>query len=96
MKPGLFMTVELVLATRANALLIPEEAIDPLGDRSFVYTIRDNRAKRLEVRLGQRLRGEVEVVSGLDAGDVVVVRGLQRLRNDAPVRVTETMTRPTS
>ncbi len=96
LKPGLFMTVELVLATRANAMLIPEEAIDPLGDRSFVYAIRDNRAKRLEVRLGQRLRGEVEVVSGLEAGDVVVVRGIQRLRHDAPVRVTETMTRPTS
>lgn len=96
LKPGLFMTVELVLATRANALLIPEEAIDPLGNRSFVYAIRDNRAKRIEVRLGQRLRGEVEVVSGIEAGDVVVVRGIQRLRNDAPVRVTETMTRPTS
>ncbi|WP_439594827.1 efflux RND transporter periplasmic adaptor subunit [Falsiroseomonas sp.] len=96
LKPGLFMTVELVLATRANALLIPEEAIDPLGDRSFVYAIRDNRAKRLEVRLGQRLRGEVEVLSGVEPGDVVVVRGIQRLRNDAPVRVTETMARPTS
>lgn len=96
LRPGLFMTVELVLATRANAMLIPEEAIDPLGDRSFVYAIRDNRAKRLEVRLGQRLSGEVEVVSGVEAGDIVVVRGLQRLRNDAPVRVTETMARPTS
>ncbi|NKC31515.1 efflux RND transporter periplasmic adaptor subunit [Falsiroseomonas selenitidurans] len=96
LKPGLFMTVELVLATRPNALLIPEEAIDPLGGRAFVYAIRDNRARRLEVRLGQRLSGEVEVVSGIEAGDVVVVRGLQRLRNDVPVRVTETLTRPTS
>jgi membrane fusion protein (multidrug efflux system) len=96
LKPGLFMTVELVLATRANAMLIPEEAIDPLGDRSFVYVIRDNRARRIEVRLGQRLRGEVEVLSGVEAGEPVVVRGIQRLRNDAPVRITETMTRPTS
>ncbi|MGG5889549.1 efflux RND transporter periplasmic adaptor subunit [Falsiroseomonas sp. HC035] len=96
LKPGLFMTVELVLATRANALLMPEEAIDPLGDRSFVYVIRDNRAKRVEVRLGQRLRGEVEVLSGIEAGEPVVVRGIQRLRNDAPVRITETMVRPTS
>ncbi|MBU8546991.1 MULTISPECIES: efflux RND transporter periplasmic adaptor subunit [Roseomonadaceae] len=96
LKPGLFMTVELVLATRTNALLMPEEAIDPLGDRSFVYVIRDNRAKRVEVRLGQRLRGEVEVLSGVEAGEPVVVRGIQRLRNDAPVRITETMTRPTS
>jgi membrane fusion protein (multidrug efflux system) len=58
--------------------------------------IRENRARRVEVRLGQRLPGEVEILAGLNAGDPVVVRGLQRLRNDAPVRVVETLTRPTS
>lgn len=96
MKPGLFMTVELVLQTRDDALLVAEEALDPLGDRNFVYVIRDNRAARVEIRVGQRLQGEVEVVSGVNAGDTVVVRGIQRLRHNAPVRVTETLTRPTS
>jgi len=96
LKPGLFMSVELVLERRTDALLVAEEALDPLGDRNFVYVIRDNRARRVEVRLGQRLQGEVEVLSGVRAGEPVVVRGIQRLRNDAPVRVTETITRPTS
>jgi membrane fusion protein (multidrug efflux system) len=94
--PGLFMTVELVLSRRDDALLVREEALDPLGDRNFVYVVRDNRARRVEVRLGQRLEGEVEILAGVAANEPVVVRGLQRLRNDAPVRVTETMTRPTS
>jgi membrane fusion protein (multidrug efflux system) len=75
---------------------VPEEALDPMGDRNFVYTIRDGRARRVEVTLGLRLTGEVEIRQGLSAGEQVVVRGLQRLRPDAPVRVTETMTRPTS
>lgn len=96
LKPGLFMTVELVLQTRSDALLAAEEALDPLGDRNFVYVIRDNRASRVEVRIGQRLPGEVEILSGVTASDVVVVRGIQRLRHNAPVRVTETLTRPTS
>jgi membrane fusion protein (multidrug efflux system) len=96
LKPGLFMTVELELGRREDAMLIAEEAIDPVGDRSFVYVIRENRARRIEVRLGQRMPGEVEVVSGLRPGEMVVVRGIQRLRNDAPVRVVETLTRPTS
>ncbi|WP_368414039.1 efflux RND transporter periplasmic adaptor subunit [Falsiroseomonas sp.] len=96
LKPGLFMTVEVELERRDNALVIAEEAIDPIGDRNFVYVIRENRARRVEVRLGQRLPGEVEILAGLNAGDPVVVRGLQRLRNDAPVRVVETLTRPTS
>lgn len=96
LKPGLFLTVELTLESRPSALLIPEEALDPMGDRNFVYAIREGRARRVEVALGLRLPGEVEIRNGLSAGDQVVVRGLQRLRPDAPVRVTETMTRPTS
>jgi membrane fusion protein (multidrug efflux system) len=96
LKPGLFLTVELVLESRPRALLVPEEALDPLGDRNFVYAIRDGRARRVEVQLGLRLAGEVEIREGLSANDQVVVRGLQRLREGAPVRVTETMTRPTS
>ncbi|WP_426957230.1 efflux RND transporter periplasmic adaptor subunit [Muricoccus radiodurans] len=96
LRPGLFLTIELNLETRNDALLIPEEAIDPVGERAFVFVIRENRARRIEVQIGQRLTGEVEVTRGLRAEDKVVVRGLQRLRNDAPVRVTETLTRPTS
>lgn len=96
LKPGLFLTVDLVLERRERALLVAEEALDPVGERNFVFVIRDGRARRQEIRLGQRLQGEVEVVSGISAGDQVVVRGVQRLRNDAPVRVTETLTRPTS
>jgi membrane fusion protein (multidrug efflux system) len=96
LRPGLFLTVELLLERREDALLIAEEAIDPVGERNFVFVIRDGRAKRQEIRLGQRLQGEVEVMSGVAAGEPVVVRGIQRLRNDSPVRVVETLTRPTS
>lgn len=96
LRPGLFLTVELVLEERERALLVAEEAIDPVGDRAFVFVVRDGRARRQEVRLGLRLPGEVEVREGLNAGEPVVVRGVQRLRNDLPVRVTETLTRPTS
>lgn len=96
LKPGLFLTVELTLQSRPNAVLIPEEALDPLGDRNFVYAVREGRARRVEVRLGLRLPGEVEIREGVQAGDQIVVRGLQRLREGAPVRVTEVMGRPTS
>ena len=96
LRPGLFLTVELTLETRPNALIIPEEALDPVGETNFVFAIRDGRARRIPVTLGLRLAGEVEIRNGVTATDQVVVRGLQRLRHDAPVRVTETMSRPTS
>jgi membrane fusion protein (multidrug efflux system) len=96
LRPGLFLNVEMVLEERPSALLIPEEAIDPVGDRAFVYVIRDGRAKRQEVKLGLRLPSEVEIREGVAAGEPIVVRGIQRLRPDAPVRIIETITRPTS
>ena len=82
LRPGLFLTVELVLERRERALLVAEEAIDPVGDHAYVYVVRDGRARRQEVRLGLRLPGEVEIRDGLNAGEPVVVRGVQRLRND--------------
>jgi membrane fusion protein (multidrug efflux system) len=96
LKPGLFLNIALTLAERPVALLVPEEAIDPVGDRTFVYAVRDGRAVRREVRLGMRAQGEVEVVSGVTAEDQVVVRGLQRLRDGVPVHVTEVVRRPVS
>lgn len=96
LKPGLFLTVELTLNQRPDALLVPEEALDPVGERTFLYVIRDGRARRTEVQLGLRLPGEVEVRGGVAAGEPVVTRGLQRLRDNAPVRVTEGQGRPVS
>ncbi|MCC7281131.1 MAG: efflux RND transporter periplasmic adaptor subunit [Acetobacteraceae bacterium] len=90
LRPGLFLNVELTVQQRADGMIIPEDAIDPVADKAFVYAVRQGRAERIEVRLGARLPGEVEVLSGLNADDRVVVRGLQRLRNGVAVDVTET------
>lgn len=96
LKPGLFLNVELTLARRDNALLVPEEALDPVGERNFLFVVRDGRAVRQEVQLGLRMQGEVEIARGVTLGEPVVVRGIQRLRPNAPVRVTETLSRPVS
>jgi membrane fusion protein (multidrug efflux system) len=96
LRPGLFLNVELTVEQRADGLVIPEEAIDPVGDRAYVYAVRNGRAQRIEVRLGMRLPGEVEILAGLNRDDQVVVRGLQRLRHGVPVQVTEIRASPTS
>jgi membrane fusion protein (multidrug efflux system) len=96
LRPGLFLNIDLTVEQRADGMVIPEDAIDPVGDKAFVYAIRQGRAQRIEVRLGQRLPGEVEVMSGLNRDDKVVVRGLQRLRNGVAVQVTETWAPRTS
>jgi membrane fusion protein (multidrug efflux system) len=83
---GMFMHVSVVLEQRP-AVLIPEQAVLAEGDSTYVFTVRDERAERRKVRLGQREAGTVEVLDGVAAGDVVVESGLQRLRDGIAVRV---------
>jgi membrane fusion protein (multidrug efflux system) len=96
LKPGLFLNIALTLSERPTALLVPEEAIDPVGDRAFVFAVRNGRAVRQQVKLGTRVRGEVEVLEGIAPDEQVVVRGLQRLRDGVPVNVVDVLRRPVS
>lgn len=83
---GMFMHVTLELDNR-TAVLVPETAIVPVGGKSYVYVVLDGVAEQREVSLGARQPGTVEVAAGLEAGDVVVVSGTQRLRDGAPVTI---------
>jgi membrane fusion protein, multidrug efflux system len=83
---GMYMHVTLNL-DRRMAVVVPETAIVPIGGKSYVYVINNGLAEQREVAVGDRQPGTVEVSTGLEVGDVVVVSGTQRLRNGAPVNV---------
>ncbi len=87
LKPGMFVRVTLTLSTKQNAILVPETAIWPQGQDSFVYRVVDGKALLTKVALGQRRPGEVEVTQGLSLGDVVVTEGQMKIRDGAPVMV---------
>lgn len=91
LRPGLFARVTVKGAARQDAILVPEGAIVPEGESRFVYRVVGGKAMRTGVKLGQRVGGgEVEVVDGLSATDVVVTAGQMRLRNGAAVDVVGT------
>jgi membrane fusion protein (multidrug efflux system) len=90
LRPGLFARVGLVLATRADALTLPEQAIVPQRDGHFVYRVLDGKAVRTPVTLGLRQAGRVEILSGLSAGEWVVTAGHLKLADGKPVSVIET------
>lgn len=85
---GMFMTISVVLDSR-EAIMVPEAAVIFEGTVSYVYVVEDNKAVRREVQLGQRRRNLAEVTSGLTGGDLVVKRGIQKLRNGSPVAILE-------
>lgn len=85
LRPGMFMTVRLQGAASAT-LLVPEAAIIPEQGRMYVFALNGTTAQRREVKIGRRRPGEVEIVSGLQEGDRVVVDGTQNLRDGSVVR----------
>lgn len=89
LKPGMFARVSADLGSRPNAVVVPEQAILPKGDKAFVYKVVQGKAMLTPVELGRRTPGQVEVVSGLNAGDTIVVDGLLKLKPGAPVAPVE-------
>ncbi|MEM8537408.1 MAG: efflux RND transporter periplasmic adaptor subunit [Pseudomonadota bacterium] len=83
---GMFMSLTLTLS-EAEHLTVPEEAIVFQAAETYVYQIEDDKAVRVTVDTGQRKDGRVAILSGLDIGDVIAVRGLTRLSDGATVRI---------
>jgi len=96
LRPGMFARVTAVFGVREDARVVPEEAIVPQGGRQYVIKLVEGpdqdslMTRRVEVSLGLRMPGRVEVLSGLAPGDRVVTAGQQRVqRDDTVVRVVE-------
>jgi membrane fusion protein, multidrug efflux system len=96
LRPGMFARVTAVFGERENARVVPEEAIVPQAGRQYVYRLVDGpdqdtkTAQRIEVKVGTRRPGRVEITDGLRPGDLVITAGHQRVQKDGmPVRVVD-------
>lgn len=89
LKPGMFLNVTLIAERRPNAVLIPEEAVVTSGVNQYVFVVEGDKVVRTDVTLGQRLPGEVEVLEGLEPGVLVVIGGLQKVRDGTLVKLVE-------
>ena len=85
LRPGMFMTVTLQ-GEVTPVLVIPETAIVPEQGNAYVFVSKNAVVERRQVQIGRRRPGEVQISSGLQAGERVVVEGTQNLRDGTPVR----------
>jgi membrane fusion protein (multidrug efflux system) len=102
---GMFARARILFAVRESAVVVPEEALVPLGGKQYLFKAVDGPAtgaadlarppakvsQRLEAKLGVRQAGKVEILEGVAPGDLVVTAGHQRLvRGDAlPLRIVD-------
>lgn len=85
LKPGMFIDARLATEMRNNAVVVSEDAIQPLRTANVVWAVVDGKASRRVVELGARRPGVVEILSGVEAGEVVVVGGLERMAEGMPL-----------
>jgi membrane fusion protein (multidrug efflux system) len=90
LKQGMLMQVDLKAGAR-DAILISEAALVPLGSNNFVFLLKQDQegfvVERIQIQIGERLAGAVEVKSGLTVGDKVVTHGLQKIRAGQRVKI---------
>ncbi|MGO1396612.1 MAG: efflux RND transporter periplasmic adaptor subunit [Halomonas sp.] len=90
LRPGMLMEVIVQQHVR-DTIVIPEAAIEPSGDRHFVMLIEQRngttRLAQREVKIGERRNGEVEILEGLAADDLLVFHGLQLARDEQEARL---------
>ena len=96
LRPGMFARPKVVFSVRDRAVVVPEEALVPVGAKRFIYKVVDaaegkKTSQRVEARIGLRLPGKVEILEGIQAGDTVVTAGHGRLMrgDNVPVRVVD-------
>lgn len=89
LRPGMFLTVTL-MKEDVQALMIPEQAIVPERSKQFVFVVGEaNVVEQREVRTGRRRPGEVEIIDGLEEGELVIIEGSQKVRPGTTVKLVE-------
>jgi membrane fusion protein (multidrug efflux system) len=86
--------VALELGIKDDAMLIPEQALWPQGDKQFVYVIKDGKADLREIKTGQRAPGMVEVVSGVKPDELVITAGQLKIGPGSPVQPIDPNAKP--
>ena len=87
LRPGMFGRLKLDLGLRPDSILVPERAVTELQGKSFVWVVGpDNKATQRSVTVGQQIGESLLILEHLNAGERVVVEGLQKLRDGAEVR----------
>lgn len=95
LKPGLLLRVRLIKSER-EGIILPEESLTQRQQNHYVMVVNSAEGQQTagvveerQVSVGARLPGRVEITRGLDAGERVIVRGLNRVRNGQTVAIAQ-------
>ena len=89
-RPGAFVTIDIVRKTHERVVLLPREAIIRELQEAYVFVANGEVAEKRRVALGLEENGRVQVVSGVDAGEQVIVAGQGGLKDGSAIKIIPT------
>jgi membrane fusion protein (multidrug efflux system) len=87
LKPGLFANVSLIIGEKGQTVQVDEMAVDREGEIEFVWIVNRGTADRVRVLTGARENGKIEIVAGLQEGQIVVTDGQFKLSPGCKVKI---------
>lgn len=87
--PGAFANITLILDQIDDAIMLPAIAIIPELNRQKVFVARDGKVEEVEIRTGIRTSNKVQVIDGLEVGDVVLTTGLLQARPGMDINIVD-------
>jgi RND family efflux transporter MFP subunit len=97
LRAGMFAQGEILTGVEQQAIIIPAPAVyrdDRSAKESFVFVVEDNKAVRRPVRIGRERDSELEIVTGLKPGDLLIAEQSIELAEGVPVQPLRTQPRP--
>lgn len=87
--PGMFAKIVVPGELRAGAILVPQRAVKEILNETFVFVVgADNKAESRKVQMGERIGNMWIVNEGVKPGDVVVVEGIDKVKQGTDLKVT--------
>ena len=83
----MFVEVRIAIGAKEDVLVIPRKAILYKQNRTYVFVMNRNQVSQREISLGLTEEDEVEVTNGLAEGDVIVVVGVEGLKDGQRVDI---------
>ncbi|MFA4966665.1 MAG: efflux RND transporter periplasmic adaptor subunit [Candidatus Margulisiibacteriota bacterium] len=88
LKVNMSVNVDIATKKNSNALIVPREALISKDDSSYIFTVgKSNRVKETKIEIGIRSFSSIEAVSGVTAGDRVVVTNVSKLKDKGRVKI---------
>lgn len=87
LKPGRFVKVRITVNDGEKGIIVPESAVGKSGNENMVYIVSDGMAIQRLVTIGMRKDGNIEIITGVNEGDLVITKGKEGVSDGRAVRI---------